>query len=150
MGAVMNAVSPLAGAQRVDGWEPRFHAVIEASRGEPYVLGEFDCFRFACRVIEALTGIDRWPEFSGRYTTRREAMRALHAYGASFTAAATAFFGSEPQTWKRARRGDILEYRSADGEAHLAVGMGTHALVCTDAGLLALPLSACLHCWRIG
>lgn len=141
--------------ERLPGWERRLNDAITAARALPYELGTHDCFRFACAVIQALTGADRWPEFAGRYTTRREAMVAMAAYGSNYTAAGTAFFGVEPVSWKMARRGDILEFRepegwSQPGEVHLVVCNGDHALGLRPEGLTRVPLNLCAHAWRVG
>src|SRR5690242_15369669 len=106
---------------RLEGWESRLHAVLEAAREKPYVLGEHDCFRVACRVVEALTGEDRWPEFDGKYSTTRDAKRLLARHGASFEAAFDWFFGVPAVSPRQARRGDILAVQTSDGEKHLGV-----------------------------
>jgi len=134
---------------RLEGWEQRLDAVIEAARHRPYVLGEHDCFRVACQVIEALTGVDRWPQFSG-YRTRREALARLAAHGSNFEAAGDWFFGSERVEAREARRGDIVALASLNGEKHLAVCMGAQSACLTDAGLASVPTAACICAWRIG
>src|SRR5689334_10945784 len=71
---------PSSGYARLEGWERRYQAVLDAFAGRPYVLGENDCFRLTCAMFEALTGIDHWPEFSGRYQTRRESLALIREY----------------------------------------------------------------------
>jgi len=137
-------------ADRLEGWEDRLAAVVEAARTRPYQLGEHDCFRFACAVIEALTGVNRWGEFAGRYTTRRECLALLATHGHNFTEAGTWFFGGEPVGWRLARRGDVLEYRDAVGEAHLVVCLGERAAGLMEAGLVFVPIDDCEHAWRVG
>lgn len=134
---------------RLEGWEQRLLAIIEDARARPYVLGEHDCFRLACRVIEALTGVDRWPSFAG-YTTKREALQRLAQHGSSFEAAGDWFFGAPRVDIKLARRGDILALQDEVGEKHLAVCLG-HQLACMrDDGLLFLKVSAAHCAWRVG
>ena len=134
---------------RREGWEQRLLAIIEDARARPYVLGEHDCFRLACRVIEALTGVDRWPSFAG-YTTKREALQRLAQHGSSFEAAGDWFFGSAHVDVKQARRGDILALQDATGEKHLAVCLG-HQAACLHAdGLLFLKTSDAHCAWRVG
>jgi len=135
---------------RLPGWESRLAALIETARSEPYELGRHDCFRLACASIEALTGIDHWPRWAGRYGTRRDALKLIaefHREG--FTAAASKLFGREPVAPLLARRGDIVELVQA-GEQHLGVAVGAEAAVLGEAGLAFIPLSECAHCWRIG
>lgn len=137
-------------AERLEGWEDRLLAVVTRAREEAYELGRFDCFRLACLVIEALTGIDRWPEFDGQYSTKREALAMLAAHGSNFTEAGNWFFGGEPVSWKLARRGDILELRLPDGSAHLVVCLGRTVGGLTDEGFKQFPTRICAHAWRVG
>lgn len=136
--------------RRLDGWEARLDAVIEAARHEPYALGHHDCFRLACGVIQALTGIDRWSEFSGSYRTKREALAAIAAHGATFEAAGDWFFGYTRVDWRHARRGDIVALQTADGEKHLGVCLGWQAAYLAPEGLVFLPVSGALCAWRVG
>lgn len=142
---------------RLEGWESRLATVIELARVTPYHLGEHDCFRLACAAVEALTGIDRWPEWRGRYATRTEAVRLLQSYvdehGCQmdlpmFTVAFSHFFGIEPSAVRLARRGDIVEY--IDREPHLGIIIGREAAVLGEDGLRFVPLASCNHAWRIG
>ena len=135
---------------RLEGWEQRLDALIEAARDRPYVLGEHDCFRVACAVIEALTGVDRWPEWAGRYSTKREALVLLAQYGSSFEAAGDRFFDSPRMDWKLARRGDIVALATPDGEKHLGVVLDHRAAFLGVGGLSWFPASAALCAWRIG
>lgn len=134
---------------RLEGWEARLDAAVAQAAAADYALGQFDCFRFACLVVEALTGVDRWPEFAGRYSTRRESMAALARYGSSFTEAGTAFFGVPPVSWRLARRGDVLEFEQ-QGEKHLGVCIGSKVALMSDKGLLRIPVRDCNHAWRVG
>lgn len=134
---------------RVDGWEKRLDAVIEDARARPYRIGEHDCFRLACAAVRALTYRDRWPEFSGRYATRREALRLLGTYGSSFEAAGDKFFGVERSDVKLARRGDIMLIVDDEGEKHLGVCLGAQTAGLGVGGLMFLATLACAGCWRV-
>ena len=146
------AVAPAAGpAFRLQGWESRLAAIVEAARSTPYKLGEHDCFRFACAAVEALTGADIWTTWAGRYRTRREALRRIHEFGGGgFTEAATRLFGGPLVHPGLARRGDVLEYEDAAREQHLGVCVGAHVAVLKDSGLAFVPLHECRHGWRVG
>lgn len=135
---------------RLEGWEQRLLRVLEDARTRPYRLGEHDCFRVACAAVEALTGVDRWPEFAGRYRTRREALVLLARHGRTFQEAGNWFFGSEAVDVRLARRGDIVCVRTPDGEHHLGVCEGERTAVLGEQGLLRLPTLAGVCCWRIG
>lgn len=135
---------------RLEGWEARLAAVIETARQEPYVLGVHDCFKVACMTVEALTGVDRWPEFAGRYRTKREALALLARYGSSFDTAFSWFFEGDPFDMKFAHRGDIAKFVDPSGEAHLGVVVGLEVAVLGEKGLAFLPRTACVHAWRVG
>ena len=125
---------------RLEGWEGRLDAVIDAARHEAYELGRHDCFRFACQVVHALIGVDRWPEFAG-YRTHREALAKIAAYGSSFEAAGDWFFGVGRSTARLARRGDIVALRTKDGMKHLGICIGERVAVLAEEGLTFLPLT---------
>ncbi len=137
-------------ASRIEGWELRLPLVIEAARNETYELGRHDCFRVACLAVVALTGVDRWPEFAGRYATKREALALLARHGSTFEAAFDWFFGGPHVDVKQARRGDIVALATSDGEKHLGVCIGSRVAFLAETGLLFVPLTGCLCAWLIG
>lgn len=124
--------------------------VLEEARARPYELGIHDCFRLACSIVDALTGVDRWPEFSGRYATESESRRLLARYGSSFEGAFDWFFGANSVNVRMARRGDIAAWADVDGELHLAVVDGARAWVLGPEGLAAVPALTCRCAWRVG
>ena len=147
----MHSSCCLSTAERRPGWEDRLAAVIEAARSAPYELGRHDCFRLACSVIDALTGIDLWAPFAGSYASRREALRRIAEFeAAGFTAAASKLFGSTPMPMPFARRGDVCEFRDEDGEQHLGIVLGVKVALLGPEGLAFAGRDECRHCWRIG
>lgn len=134
---------------RLEGWEGRLAGVIEAARLEPYELGVHDCFKVACAALEALSGIDRWPEFAGRYRTRREALALIAKRGRTFELAFDWFFGSPHVCTAQAQRGDICAVGTPDGEKHLGVCLGADTAFLEDQGLVRVPTLTCLCCWRL-
>jgi uncharacterized protein DUF6950 len=138
-------------AERVPGWEDRLAAAIADARVESYALGRHDCFRLACRVIEALVGVDPWPAWAGTYASRREALRRIAEYHEDgFTAAASRFFGGAPQPMELARRGDLCEFIDSEGAPHLGVVLGAEVALLGPEGLVFVRRDACPHHWRVG
>lgn len=136
---------------RLDGWEGRLNALIEDARKRPYVLGEHDCLRVACAAVQALTGADPWPEWAGRYSTKREALVVIARYaGGGLDDAVTKFLDQAPVAPRLARRGDLVLYVDAAGEAHLGVSVGSRAAVLGADGLAFVRLGECRQAWRIG
>lgn len=153
--------------RRLEGWETRLAAVIEFARGKPYVLGSHDCFRVACMAVQALTGVDLWASWAGRYRTRRQALALVARYaresgiaggevagGADpFCIAFSRLFATEPLPPERVRRGDILEYRDRfenQEQQHLGVCVGAHSAVLGEHGLAFVEITRCTRAWRIG
>ena len=122
-----------------------------AQSGAPYIVGENDCFRMACRVVHALVGVDRWPEFHGRYSNYAESIRLLAEHGRTFQEAFDWFFGAPHAGWAMARRGDVVAFQTPDKEKHLGVCMGsTFALITVDEGLKFPPMRTALCSWKVG
>lgn len=131
-------------------WVYRLNNVVTAAADRPYVLGEWDCLRFACACIDAMTGRDYWPRFAG-YSTKLQALRTIRKIAPTFHGAVTVVIESEPIIPALAQRGDIVMYSDAAGEEHLGVCIGTHALVLTDTGTLRMPMAdgGILYAWRV-
>lgn len=140
-------------ARRHD-WPERLIAVIEAARQQPYVLGTHDCLRVACAAVEALTGTDFWPRFSGKrgYKTKRQALACIARIAPSLGEAVTATLGVSPAPTLSAWRGDIVLYRDEQGEDHLGVCMGRLVVLTAPEGTLSMALDhpGLLASWRIG
>lgn len=134
---------------RREGWEARLAAVIEWARSRPYELGVHDCFKFTCRGVEALVGVDLWKPWESRYRTRRDALRCIAEVAPSFDLCFTKMFGVEPRGAAWARRGDVLKYIQ-NGEAHLGLCNGETVAGLGEHGLLFIPTLQCDAAWRIG
>lgn len=134
---------------RLEGWEARLFDVMEAARHKSYVVGEHDCFRFVCQSIEALTGIDRWSEFSG-YKTEREYLERMSKFGSTAEAAADWFFGAPSVDVRLARRGDACYALLEDGKVPLGICIGAEVAMLDYHGLIYVPLLSCKRAWRIG
>lgn len=133
---------------RLEGWEGRLNELVEQARGRAYALGEWDCFKFSCEAIKALTGVDRWPEFAG-YKTRREMLAGLAAHGSTFEDAGDWFFGCARKSWKFARRGDVACVSERDVK-HLGVVLGDVVALLSDEGLLFVPVDRANCVWSVG
>lgn len=134
---------------RLDGWESRLSLLVEEARHRPYALGEHDCFRLACRAVEALTGVDRWTPHAG-YRTRREALVALASHGSTFEDSMDRVLDCPRAAVADACRGDIVCVQSADGEKHLGVVTGRDAAFLGPEGIRWVAVSACVAAWRVG
>lgn len=129
-------------------WPERLAEVIESARHQPYVLGQHDCVRLACRCIEVMTGVNFWPVFAG-YKTKVQALRVIARIAPSLEGAVTCVLGIQPQPVALSRRGDVLLYQDEEGH-HLGVCAGANMVLLAEQGLIFLPLSKALASWRIG
>lgn len=138
-------------AARLEGWEERLAAVIESARTTAYDLGRHDCWRVACAAIEALTGIDHWPEFAGKYSTKREALALIATYGPTWDKAFSRFLSVAPGSPYSARRGDLVTYEDANGR-HMGVCVGSLVAVLGEHGLTFIPITSrsVLASWKVG
>lgn len=136
--------------QRIDGWEGRFWDTIHGAEGKPYVLGEHDCFKLTCDVVKALTGVDLWSPWKGRYSTERQALKLIAQYGGSFNGAFTKLFNTSVVDPSMARRGDVLRFDDDNGTPHLGVCVGSTVCLLAEKGLTRVERADCIACWRIG
>jgi hypothetical protein len=137
---------------RLDNWPARLDAAIEAQRHVPYVLGSEDCLKFACACCEAITGVDHYVHWRGRYKTKIEAYRLMLEYaGGGLGEGADKLHGLEARRdLKQLRRGDWVLYRDAyQDDEHLGVCIGSKVAGYQETGLVFLPLSGCIRGWAI-
>ena len=142
--------NPLILTRRAD-WPERLADVVAAANSRPYVLGQWDCLRFACAAIEAMTDIDFWPRFAGSYKTRREALKTIILVARDLPAAITRTLGVPPAPTFSAQRGDLVLYADDHGE-HIGICLGPHVAVLGARGLVSIPVNAAGlgPAWRIG
>lgn len=135
-------------AVRLEGWELRLSAVIEAARARPFAWGRHDCALWAAEIVEALTGCQVMTDWRGRYGNGRGARRYLRALGfADIEAAVSARLGAPLASVWLAMRGDIV--LAPDGHG-LGVCAGREALfLAPSGGLTALPLGLCQMAWSL-
>jgi cell wall-associated NlpC family hydrolase len=132
-------------------WPERLAEVVAQANDRPYVLGEWDCFRFSCAVIDAMTGHDYWPQFGG-YKTKRQALATIARIAPTLGEAVTKGMELEQRPPLMAQRGDLMLYCDSVGEHHLGVALGATVAVLGPDGLQHVPLTdaGVLACWRIG
>lgn len=138
---------------RLPGWERRLPETLQAVRGWQYALGERDCMAMVCLFVRAITGVDLWPRWAGRYDCLRGALAHI-AREADFQQphlqhAVSRVLGCAPSPAKQLQRGDIAEWFERDGP-HLGVVVGADAVGFGPEGVYFVPVAQCAHGWRIG
>ena len=136
---------------RREDWVERFNAVLADMQGKPSAMGEFDCAIFAGRVVEALTGEDRYQCVAG-YKTKRQALTKIAEIAPSFAEAVSKVLEVQPMSPFAARRGDLVMMRDEIGQDHLGVVTGAMALFLAEKGFVSVPIDSksVLFAWRVG
>ena len=131
---------------RVDGWEGRLAAEVEAARSRPFVWGQHDCAIWAFDVRRALTGEDAAAAWRGRYRCALGARRVLRrVLGArDHAGAATGILGAPLASPLLAQRGDIVLAGDAFG-----VCVGADAAFLAPGGLTLRRITEIEMAWRV-
>jgi len=67
---------------RLSDWDKRFTAYIEDVRYTPFMWGKHDCFTFAVKCEEAISGVTRFPElYKAKYHSQFGANKAFMKNG---------------------------------------------------------------------
>ena len=137
-------------ADRLLDWPERLVAAIDGSSRRPFEWGAFDCALFASECVEAVTGIDHFDTYRGRYKTRIGATRLLNKNGGLEAIVDELFTGCDIMI---ARRGDlVLLTQSPELGPGLAVVVGSHvAAPAISGGLEYVPITSALitRAWRV-
>ena len=131
---------------RPPDWPEQLAAVVRRWRKRPFVWGQSDCVHFACDVLTAVSGRN-WNGLElGNYNTRAAARSELQRLGFSdLTSAVTALLGAAQTT---PQRGDLVAVSTSRGPA-LGVCLGSCLAALGPKGLVFLPLSRTVSCWRV-
>ena len=132
---------------RLDDWEARLGALIEARSDDCFEWGRNDCALFGADVILAITGDDPGAPFRGAYADAEGAARALREIGAG-TITRTFDLFLPRRALGFARRGDLVMYKNAIG-----VLIGSEALFIGEeggeSGLVRISHADCARAWAI-
>jgi hypothetical protein len=135
---------------RLDGWEERLEAAIEAGRTRTFAWGgiedRHDCCTFAARCIDAVTGSSLIVNLACEYDDERTALRFLARHG-GLAGAVTHYLGEGVPRWSAARRGDVCLVPTERGDG-LGVCVGNRIAVAGD-GVELYPLELAQLVWAI-
>lgn len=122
--------------------------IIADAQSKPYKLGEHDCLRVACAVVQSRTSIDYWPRFAG-YKTKRQALARIARIASSLREAITATLGVPEIVPLLAQRGDLVLFK--DDEEHIGVCCGRRVAVLGETGLVYISItsSKLTAAWRV-
>lgn len=147
---------------RKEAWPELLDEVFQRHYTTEFEWGVFDCCIFVCECIHAMTGIDMYADFKGKYTTELEAHQLVSDYvgleyksSIKFVSEIAEYFCSKYKLQvvekSFAQRGDIA---LIDLEGMVTVGVvmlnGTHvAAPAYKKGLAFVPLKLCKKVWRV-
>jgi hypothetical protein len=131
-------------------WEQRLNRCIAEARTRTFAWGEFDCAKWVCEVIEALTEKDCYAEFRGSYRSIYSAVRVVKRYGsiAELAAAVARQFGLAEIPLNQAGRGDVVLVHE-DKYDSLAIVEGLHALGASDKGVAHVRRKFWKKAWKV-
>lgn len=70
---------------RLDNWQNNLSELIERRKPEPYHIAKFNCLMWALEGANAVTGIDHYAPFRGKFKTVRGAASVLRKIGQAKT-----------------------------------------------------------------
>lgn len=137
--------------RRFEDWPYRLEAFLEQAADRSFACGAFDCVLMACAAVEAMTGQDFGVPFRGQYDDAAGAQAIIDRdYEGALDRAVTQFLGAPLPGVKKAQRGDVVMFRTAEGPALGVVDMsGMRFAAIAPSGLIRLPLRAALQAWRV-
>jgi hypothetical protein len=144
-------LDPMAGAIRLEGWEGRLAALVEARRHVPFQWGVNDCLMFAADAVLAVTGRDPAENHRGWYDDKGSALRHLARGHGSLWKAVEYHLGAAGNVVD-ARRGDIAIGTWSDDLPGMTLGvvLGAHVATPGPEGLVFNGLRTAMRAWPVG
>lgn len=140
---------------RFDDWDIRLHHAFEDAKHKPFAWGVNDCMTHATSMIQAMTGVDVYADFRGKYKTDIGALKRIRAAGHDSLIGLVEEL-AEKNGLKEipvafAQRGDLVYYPQVDQGAFAIVHHnGIHAVGVGESGLMRLKTLDAKRAWRIG
>lgn len=133
---------------RPQNWPALLHDTVERARRSPFDWGTNDCVSFTCDWRMAMTGVDVYAPFRGRYDSEVAALRIMSAHGVACMEDAGDFLFGRPMTnVRRCRRGDLV---LAQGDLPaLGICLGAVAVCPTRACVVFYGLSKFTRAWAV-
>lgn len=139
---------PRTWKERLPDWERRWHAWLESRRNLKFEWGVNDCVIFGFSGIKAVTGQSPISdEFI--YSNAETAMALIRDEGfASLLDCVTYHLGPPLKSYREAMRGDAAMVEV--NRMHvLGTVLGERVACPGEHGLVSVPLSQAIACWRI-
>jgi len=140
--------------QRFEDWDIRLGAAFEAAQSKPFAWGDHDCMTHACTMIHAMTGVDPYADFRGKYKTSLGALKQIKARGSEtlldLVEDLTEKHGMKEIPVAFAQRGDLV-YFDVDQYGAFAIvhHNGIHTIGVGESGLMRLKTLDGKRAWRV-
>jgi hypothetical protein len=140
---------------RLDTWQTRLNQYLLDNAKSDFSYGQFDCGIFAAGAIEALSGIDVAVDLRNKYSSRREAFRAIKELCGTATVEGIADYLAKKYDIPEcpvlmAQRGDPVLIGSGVTSRLAIISMsGSEILATTNSGLMRYRLDQASRAWHI-
>jgi hypothetical protein len=131
---------------RLDDWQDRFFAYLEATRLTPFAWGTNDCCLFAAGSIDAITGSTFTAQLAAAYTDEASALAYIASFG-SLDAAVSSWLG-DAKAPNFAGPGDIVIANLEMGPT-VGVCLGVDCAFSSNAGMTYRSRTLIAACWTI-
>lgn len=137
--------------RRKQDWPALMDRFMAEAAARPFAYGEWDCCLFALSHVDAITGSELSARFAGQCDDAASAREFLETLG-GLERAVTDLFGPPLAAIRKAQRGDIVLYGTAEGYALGVVGMAGahfHVLAADYPGIAELRIVRAMLGWRV-
>lgn len=134
---------------KLPGWERKLIEFIGKAARMDFEPSIMDCGLFLSDGINAMTGVDHWGEYRGKYTTIPRGLAILRQMGFADHVEYVAHLFEELPSVLHAQRGDAVVAVDQDDEPALGIVQGEMAYFMTLNGLTLIPLTKCIRAFRV-
>jgi hypothetical protein len=134
---------------RLEDWEPRLVAAIDALREQPHDWVTHNCAHVADALVRAQTGAGVLGDALAGCASEADVRARLAELG-GLAAAITARLGEPRAGLLLARQGDVALAPIAGDDGAVGVVVGAHAVISATDGLTRVRLRDCLRVWAVG
>ena len=131
---------------RVVHWEQALESELDLWRTRTFIYGESDCFNFAARMVNVLTGVDHLYKFP-QYNSREQAEAILRQHNGAAGLISYAL-GAPQFPVARAVKGDLVVADFGDGDT-VGMCLGVHSCTPGPSGLVFIPMHRAFAAWSV-
>lgn len=130
---------------KIENWEIKLIDYIEATKLKKFKWGVNDCCSFVAGAVKAMTGVDFYKDYKGKYNDEETAMKALYDVSGYKTIAGMLNNKFEAKQINLAQRGDIV----MNDQRAIGICLGSTSAFLTKDGLIFIATHQCIKCWGV-